>query len=98
MNITRVRFSEGSNNMTAGHPLKIKAEINGNPNSTVIWKTKESNDIVFQETASNVSEFKLEQVTCLHTNDYSITADNGVGKAALDISLNVLCKYKQALF
>lgn len=91
VNITRVRFSEGSNNMTAGYPLKIKAEINGNPNSTVIWKTKESNDIVFQETASNVSEFKLEQVTCLHTNDYSITADNGVGKAALDISLNVLC-------
>lgn len=87
-------FKEGSNNMTAGNPLRIKAEIYGSPNSTVIWKIKDSNNILMQqESVSTFSEFIQDKVTCLHTNDYTVTANNSVGRMAfVDISLNVLCK------
>lgn len=95
MNITRVWFPSGSNNMTAGYPLRIKVEIYGNPSSTVIWKIKQSNEIIQQkDLVYNVSEFQLDPVTCLHTNDYTMTASNRVGNMSLNhFSLNVLCKY-----
>lgn len=91
--IKQVLFKEGSNNMTAGNPLRIKAEIYGSPDSTVIWKIKDSNNILMQqESVSTFSEFIQDKVTCLHTNDYTVTANNSVGRMAfMDISLNVLC-------
>lgn len=93
VNITNVSFPEGSNNMTAGYPLRIRVEIFGNPSSTVSWKIRQSNELIMENTlVFNVSEFQLDHVTCLHTNDYILTASNRVGNMSLKhFSLNVLC-------
>lgn len=93
VNITNVSFPEGSNNMTAGYPLRIRVEIFGNPSSTVSWKIRQSNELIKENTlVFNVIEFQLDHVTCLHTNDYILTASNRVGNMSLKhFSLNVLC-------
>lgn len=100
VNITNVSFPEGSNNMTAGYPLRIRVEIFGNPSSTVSWKIRQSNELIKENTlVFNVIEFQLDHVTCLHTNDYILTASNRVGNMSLKhFSLNVLCEYTYFLF
>lgn len=93
VNITRVSFPVGSKTMKAGYPLTIRVEIYGNPSSTVSWKIRQSNEILKENLFEfNVSDFHLDHVICLHTNDYTLTASNKVGNMSLKhFSLNVLC-------
>lgn len=92
--IKNVTFSEGSNNTAAGNPVKLVAIIDGNPESTVIWKIKDSNRTLLQnESISTISELTFRQASCLDSNEYTVEAFNGRGNIVMkDIYLNILCK------
>ncbi|XP_056001652.1 hemicentin-1-like [Ostrea edulis] len=73
--------------------LKIKCDMDGNPLSTITWLFVPNNTVVKRDSSVNSSSLDITSSNCQDHGDYSVTAVNGKGPAAVrTIHVTVRCK------
>jgi hypothetical protein len=78
--------------LTEGDSLQMQCQAQGNPEPKITWTKKGTKHDHIKITQSN-SSLLLENLSELHADTYSCTADNGVGKPVTS-DLLVLVKFK----